>query len=371
MDNPRPEKVAVVDEVRNRLDAADAAILTEYRGLSVKDLATLRRSLTAAGGTYKIYKNTLVGFAVRDLGLDGIESMLTGPTAITFVDGDAVDVAKALRDFARVHPNLVVKGGILGRSVLSPADASALADVPPREVLLARIAGGLAAPMVQFAGLLQALPRNLAYGLKALIDQKGGVPAEAAPADTEATDAPTDAAAAPAAPTADPTPVEEAAAPPGADATAAAPAPAEPTAGAPAEPTAGAPEAAEATSGDAPPAEVAAAAPAEPTTEAVEGTPDAPTEPAAEPTAAAPAEPPDATAAPATEAADTGGPSTASPAVGTPEAPTEPAADTPGAAPPADADNDAASTEAPAEGAPEAAAPDTASADPSTTTDPA
>lgn len=185
MDNPRPEKVAVVEEVRARLDGAAAAILTEYRGLSVKDVATLRRSLTAVGGTYKVYKNTLVGFAVRDLGLAELDDMLKGPTAIAFVQGDAVDVARTLRDFARTHPNLVVKGGLLGQRVLSSADAAALAEVAPREVLLARFAGALAAPMVQFAGLLQALPRNLAYGLKALIDQRvaGG---EAPPAPAEA-----------------------------------------------------------------------------------------------------------------------------------------------------------------------------------------
>ena len=180
MDNPRPEKVAVVDEVRERLGAASAAILTEYRGLSVKDLSALRRSLTAAGGSYKVYKNTLVGFAARDLGLDDLQPMLTGPTAIAFVDGDAAEVAKAIRDFARTHPSLVVKGGLLGTSVLSSADTAALADLPPREVLLARVAGAFAAPMVQLAGLLQALPRNFAYGLKALIDAKGGPPAEAA-----------------------------------------------------------------------------------------------------------------------------------------------------------------------------------------------
>ncbi len=173
MDNPRPEKVAVVDEVRRRLDSADAAILTEYRGLAVKELAALRRSLREVGGDYKVYKNTLVRFAARDLGLADMEPMLEGPTGIAFVDGDAVSVARALRDFARGHPNLVFKGGLLGQSILSPADAGALAEVPPREVLLARVAGGLAAPMVQFAGLLQALPRNLAYGIKALID-KGG-----------------------------------------------------------------------------------------------------------------------------------------------------------------------------------------------------
>lgn len=182
VDNPRPEKVAVVEEVRARLSAADAAILTEYRGLSVKELATLRRALTAAGGTYKVYKNTLVRFAVRDLGLADLEALLTGPTAITFVDGDAVEVAKTLREFSRTHPLLVVKGGVLGTSILSPADASALADLPSRDLLLARLAGALAAPMVQFAGLLQALPRNFAYGLKALIDQGGAPGAPSAPA---------------------------------------------------------------------------------------------------------------------------------------------------------------------------------------------
>jgi large subunit ribosomal protein L10 len=173
LDNPRPEKVAVVDEVRTHFNDSDAAILTEYRGLTVGQISQLRRNLRPAGGDYKVYKNTLVRFAARDLGLD-IESMLTGPTAIAFIKGDAVTVAKALRDFARGNPNLVVKGGLLGDKVLDAKDTAALADVAPREVLLARLAGGIAAPMVQFAGLLQALPRNLAYGLKALIDQKGG-----------------------------------------------------------------------------------------------------------------------------------------------------------------------------------------------------
>ena len=169
---PRPEKVAVVDEVRERLSSSSAALLTEYRGLKVAELAELRRQLRAVGGDYKIYKNTLVRFAVRELGVDGLEELLVGPTAVAFVDGDAAAVAKALRDFGRTNPNLIIKGGILGRKALTSDDARALADLPSREVLLARIAGGLAAPMQQFAGLLQALPRNLAYGLKALIDQQ-------------------------------------------------------------------------------------------------------------------------------------------------------------------------------------------------------
>jgi large subunit ribosomal protein L10 len=183
MENPRPEKVAVVDEVRERLSSAKAALLTEYRGLDVKSISELRRALRAAGGDYKIYKNTLVRFAVRDLGLD-IEDLLIGPTAIAFVvdtkpDGtpaDAVDVAKALRDFARTNPSLVVKGGVLSDKLLSAVDARALADIEPREVLLAKLAGAMAAPMQQLAGLLQALPRNMAYGLAALIEERRGAP---------------------------------------------------------------------------------------------------------------------------------------------------------------------------------------------------
>ena len=208
MDNPRPEKVAVVDEVKDRLRSSSAAILTEYRGMKVGDLSTLRRSLKASGGDYKIYKNTLVRFAVKDLGLDELDPLLTGPTAIAFVDGDAVGVAKALRDYARTNPLLIVKGGVLGESVLSAADAAALADIPPREVLLARFAGLLAAPMQQFAGLVQALPRNFAYGLKALIDM-GGAPGAPAASASESSSAPADAG--------DDAPVVEAASEPSAD----------------------------------------------------------------------------------------------------------------------------------------------------------
>jgi large subunit ribosomal protein L10 len=189
MDDPRPEKVAVVDEVREHFSASEAVLLTEYRGIDVTGMQTLRRSLRAAGGEYKIYKNTLVRFAVRELGLE-IEDLLTGPTAIAFVRtegaGDPVTVAKALRDFARTNPNLFVKGGVLGENILSEADARALAEIAPREELLAKLAGLMAAPMQQFAGLLQAVPRDFAYGLRALIDP-GGAPGAPAAAPVEAT----------------------------------------------------------------------------------------------------------------------------------------------------------------------------------------
>ena len=175
---PRPEKAAVVAEVRDRLAASDAALLTEYRGLNVPQMAQLRRSLRAAGGEYTIYKNTMVRLAVAELDLD-IADLLTGPTAIAFVGegddgstGDAAAVAKALRDFSRSNRALVLKGGVLGTKVLGPEDLAALADLPSRDVLLAQVAGAFQAPLAKLAGLLEALPRNFAYGLKALIDTR-------------------------------------------------------------------------------------------------------------------------------------------------------------------------------------------------------
>jgi large subunit ribosomal protein L10 len=187
MDQPRPEKVAVVDEVRERMGSSKAVLLTEYRGINVDDMARLRRSLREAGGEYKIYKNTLVRLATRELGVD-LDEMLVGPTAIAFVpDTEGADpavVAKALKTFAKDNPFLVLKGGLLGERILTTADTTALAEVPPREELLARFAGGLAAPMSKFASLLGALPRNFAYGLAALVAQ-GGAPGAPEPAAAE------------------------------------------------------------------------------------------------------------------------------------------------------------------------------------------
>ena len=172
MDNPRQEKVDVVSEITAKLQTADAAFLTEYRGLTVGALAALRVTLRQSGAEYKVYKNTLARFAARNAGIDGLDDLLVGPTGITFVSGDVAAAAKALKDLAKANPLLVIKGGSLGKDVLSAKDVEALADLPSREVLLAQFAGALQAPLVKTAGLLQALPRNMAYGLKALIDQK-------------------------------------------------------------------------------------------------------------------------------------------------------------------------------------------------------
>jgi large subunit ribosomal protein L10 len=196
----RPEKTAVVEEIQAKLTEADAAVLTEYRGLSVRALAELRGSLRPANTEYKVFKNTLARLAVEQAGLTDLLSMLEGPVAIAFVQGDAVLAAKALKEFGRANPELVVKGGLLGDAVLTPKDISALADVPPREELLAKLAGGFQAPLTKAAGLFQAFTRNFAYGVKALIDQRGGLVEEdaAAPADTRAesvAESPTESAA--------------------------------------------------------------------------------------------------------------------------------------------------------------------------------
>jgi large subunit ribosomal protein L10 len=172
MDNPRSEKVAVVDEVRDRLAESAGAVLTEYRGLTVGQLAELRRQLTAAGGDYKVYKNTLVRLAIADGPQAGVLDLLSGPTAIAFVRGDVSAVAKALRDFGQSNPNLVLKGGIVGSELLTAADVQVLASLPSRDTLLAQFAGALSAPLGQLASLIQAVPRGLAYGLAALVDQR-------------------------------------------------------------------------------------------------------------------------------------------------------------------------------------------------------
>ena len=184
----RLHKEVVVDEVKTRIGDASASIVSEYRGLTVAELAELRSALAAVGGDYKIFKNTLVKRAIDGGEYQPLADYLTGPTALTFVDGDVSAVAKALKDFAKANPLLVIKGGLADGTLLSSDDLSALADLPSRDVLLARIAGALAAPMQQMAGLLQALPRNLAYGISALIDQReaGGEKVPEAEAPSEA-----------------------------------------------------------------------------------------------------------------------------------------------------------------------------------------
>ncbi len=169
---PRPEKVAIVEEITEKLNNSVSVFVTEYRGMSVGALANLRAPLREAGAEHKVYKNTLARLAATNAGYDSLTEHLTGPTALTFVTGDSVAAAKALADLARTNPLLVIRGGVLGTSPMSADDVKALASLPSREELLARIAGAFQAPLVKTAGLLQALPRNFAYGLSALIEKQ-------------------------------------------------------------------------------------------------------------------------------------------------------------------------------------------------------
>jgi len=169
---PSAAKTAVVTEVSAKLTAADAALITEFRGMTVGSLAKLRRALRVHGAEYKVYKNTLARFGAKDAGLDDLAELLVGPSAITFVKGDASIVAKTLRDHAKVDQMLVLKGGVVGGKSVSAAELKVLADLPPREVLLAQFAGMLQAPLNKTANLLQAPLRRVAYGIKSLIESK-------------------------------------------------------------------------------------------------------------------------------------------------------------------------------------------------------
>ena len=187
----RPEKVAVVDEIRTKLAEADATVLTEYRGLTVHELADLRGSLRRLGHRVQGVQEHARPPGDRGRGLRRDHLDVRGPVALAFVRGDAAAAAKALRDFGRDNPALVVKGGLLGERVITPSRSTALADLPSREVMLAQIAGMFQAPLAKAAGLFQAFTRNFAYGVKALIDERvaggEGVP-ETAEAEAPATE---------------------------------------------------------------------------------------------------------------------------------------------------------------------------------------
>ena len=174
---PRADKVAIVEEITGKLNESVAVFVSENRGLTVGELAELRAPLREAGAEHKIYKNTLARLAASAAGQEDLTEFLMGPTALTFVTGDSVAAAKALTDKARTNPALVVKGGMLGDSPMSADDVKALASLPSREELLARLAGAFQAPLVKTASLLSALPRNFAYGLSALIEEREGADA--------------------------------------------------------------------------------------------------------------------------------------------------------------------------------------------------
>ena len=168
----RADRVAAVTELTDRFRESDSVVLTEYRGLSVSQLRALRQSL-GDNATFSVVKNTLTKIAVSEVGLqDQLAPLLSGPSAIAFVGGNVVEAAKGLRDFSRDNPALVIKGGVLDGKALTPDEITRLADLEPREVLLARLAGAMTASMSRAAAVFNALPTQVAQLLEALRVQR-------------------------------------------------------------------------------------------------------------------------------------------------------------------------------------------------------
>lgn len=163
----RPDKEAAVAELSELFRNSQATVLTEYRGLSVAALKELRRSL-GDDASYAVTKNTLTKIAAREAGVEGLDDVLVGPTAIAFIDGDVATVAKSLRDFTRANPALVVKGGVMEGRFLDAAQVRQLADLESREVLLAKMAGGLQASLQNAVSLFAAPLSQAARALGAL-----------------------------------------------------------------------------------------------------------------------------------------------------------------------------------------------------------
>ncbi|MCF3961930.1 50S ribosomal protein L10 [Streptomyces fuscigenes] len=174
----RPDKAAAVAELTEQFRSSNAAVLTEYRGLTVAQLKELRRSL-GENAQYAVVKNTLTKIAANEAGINTLDDLFAGPTAVAFVTGDPVTSAKGLRDFAKDNPNLVIKGGVLDGKALSADEIKKLADLESREVLLAKLAGAMKAKPSQAAALFQALPSKFVRTAEALrakkeADEQGG-----------------------------------------------------------------------------------------------------------------------------------------------------------------------------------------------------
>jgi len=164
---PTQVKVDSVEALKERLGTAKTAVLTEYRGLSVRQISDLRKQLKGAAAEYKVVKNRLARLAVKDSALDALGEHLKGPTGLVFTKQDPVAVAKALQAFVRTNPQLQIKLGLVEGRVVQPAELKALADLPSKEQLRSQIVGAVQGPMAQLVSLLQAPLRELVYVLDA------------------------------------------------------------------------------------------------------------------------------------------------------------------------------------------------------------
>ncbi len=168
----RPEKEAAVAELKEKLSAASGAVLTDYRGLKVKEITKLRSELRKAGVEYKVVKNTLLNLAAGQLDVGGLDAYLAGPTAIAFGYKDPVTPAKIIAGFAKDHKNLEIKGGLLSGKAIDFNAVQTLAELPSREVLLSRVLAGFQAPISGLVNVLSGTTRNLVYVLEAIRKQK-------------------------------------------------------------------------------------------------------------------------------------------------------------------------------------------------------
>ena len=167
----RPDKAAAVEEIKQQFENSDAVLLTEYRGLTVAQLKELRNSIRQ-DAEYAVVKNTLTKIAAKNAGVEGLDDELKGPSAIAFVHGDPVAVAKGLRAFAKAHPLLVVKGGYFDGAPLTAAEVNKLADLESREVLLAKLAGAMKASLTKAAYVFNALPSKAVRTVDALREKQ-------------------------------------------------------------------------------------------------------------------------------------------------------------------------------------------------------
>jgi large subunit ribosomal protein L10 len=187
---PTQAKAAVIDEITERFQNSSAAVLTEYRGLTVAQLTQLRRSL-GEGSSYAVVKNTLTKRAADSVGFSDLTPLLNGPTAIAFIEGDPVTAAKAIRDFARANPALIVKGGVVEGRTVDAREVTRLADVESREVLLAKLAGAMKGNLTKAAGLFQA-PLSQVARLAAALQEKKAAEAPGSEAPAASDEAPAD-----------------------------------------------------------------------------------------------------------------------------------------------------------------------------------
>lgn len=169
----RPDKVDAINEIAERFTSSTATVVTEYRGLSVTQLGELRHAL-GAGATYRVAKNTLVKRAAEQSGVEGLDEMFVGPTALTFIDGEPVDAAKALRDFAKDNKSLVIKGGYMDGRPISISEVESIADLDSREVTLGKLAGAMKSKLNETAALFAAPASQVARMTAALEEKKGG-----------------------------------------------------------------------------------------------------------------------------------------------------------------------------------------------------